>query len=163
MDYIHHFIAHWGYLGMFFIIFVDNMNLPFPPTEIVLTLIGWFISHGMFDIWIAFIITTIAGVLGCVAFYYIIRYAGDYVLPKMQKWLRISDDKIQKSNDYFHKYGGWALFIGRVTPGLRTVSLIPAAIFCYPMRKFLFYITLGTAVWNGAFLFFGHIFYHNFQ
>lgn len=157
MDFIHNIIAQWGYLGIFFIICVDNMNFPFPPTEVVLTLIGWFIGRGVFNIWTAFFVTTFAGTLGCIFFYFLIKYSGNFILPLLQKYLRISDDKIKKSNEFFHKYGGLAIFIGRVIPGMRTVSLIPAGMLDYPLPKFILYVTIGTAVWNGSFLFFGHI------
>lgn len=157
MDFVHNLIAQWGYWGIFFIICVDNMNIPFPPTELVLTLIGWFIGRGIFNVWVAFFVTTIAGVLGCLFFYLGVRYSGKVLMPFLQKYLRINDEKIKKSNAFFKKYGGMAIFLGRVIPGMRTVSLIPAGMLDYPLSKFLLYVTIGTAVWNGAFLFFGKI------
>lgn len=157
-NFLHDFLYNWGYLGLFLIIFFDNMNIPFPPTEVVLSLAGWFIAKGIFNFTLVFIISTVAGILGCVAFYVLIRYAEGFVMPKMKKYLRISDAKIEKSIAFFHKHGGKGVLLGRLIPGMRTISIIPAALLKYPFKKFLLWVSIGTALWNGGLLIIGYYF-----
>lgn len=155
-NYLHEFLSQWGYIGIFLIIFFDNMNVPFPPTEVVLSMTGWFIAKGVFSFSAVFIIATVAGTLGCIAFYLLIRYAENFVMPVLQKYLRISDAKLEKANNFFYKHGGLAILLGRLIPGMRTISLIPAGLFKYPFLRFCIWVSIGTALWNGGLLLIGH-------
>ncbi len=152
------FVSEWGYIGIFIVIMLDNANIPLPPTEVILSLAGGLIAKDILNFWVVYIIATIAGVIGCLVFYFFILYTQDYSIPFLQKWLRISDEKLKWSTNAFTKYGGIALIFGRLIPGMRTISLIPAGLFSYPLGKFLFFTTVGTAIWNAILLVFGHIF-----
>lgn len=152
---IHNFIAEWGLWGVFLIIMVDNANIPLPPTEFVLTLTGWFIARNVFDFTEVFIVSTIAGTIGCFIFYCAIRYAQDFFMPKLQKWLRISDEKLEKAINFSDRYGGWGVFLGRLIPGMRTISMIPSGLFKYSIPKFIMFTLAGTAIWNFALLYLG--------
>ncbi len=152
------FFSEWGYLGIFIIIMLDNANIPLPPTEVILSLAGGLIAKDILNFWAVYISATIAGVIGCLLFYLFILHTQDYSIPFLQKWLRISDDKLDASTKAFTKYGGIAIVFGRLIPGMRTISLIPAGLFSYPLGKFLFFTTVGTAIWNAILLVFGNVF-----
>lgn len=159
-DFLHHVFETYGYWGLSFILVVDNMNIPFPPTEVVLPAAGWAIAKGLFNPIITYIISVVSSVIGCFFFYMAFRFGGDKFMPLVKKVFRINDEKIKKASAFFHKYGGFGVFLGRLVPGLRTISLIPAGIFSYSIPKFLIWVTLGTIIWNGVLMFFGHAIFH---
>lgn len=156
MDFIQYALHEWGYVGIFLIIMIDNINIPIPPTEVVLSLVGWYIATGQMNFWLVFIISTLAGTLGCIIFYFLIRYGHQKMLPFMRKYLHLTDEKMDKADRFFLKYGGLAIFLGRVVPGMRTISLIPAGMLKYPFWKLTLLLLLGTGVWNFALLTLGH-------
>ncbi len=152
---IHHAIEHWGYWGLFVLIFIDNMNIPMPPTEVVLSLTGILIKNGQLAFFPAFIVSVVAGVLGCLAFYIIIRFGSEELVGPICKKLHISQSKVDKIDALFIRYGGIMVLVGRLIPGFRTVSLLPAALAKYSIIPFLIYVTIGTIIWNGALLYLG--------
>ena len=156
MDFIHHALQEWGYFGIFIVILIDNINIPIPPTEVVLSLAGWYISTGRWEFWPVFVLSTIGGTMGCVIFYYLVRYFHEWMLPFMKCYLHLTDEKIEKADRFFLKYGGLAIFFGRLLPGMRTISLIPAGMVKYPVWKMTIYLFFGTAIWNFVLLTLGH-------
>lgn len=156
MDFIQQLIIDWGYWGLFILILLDNMNIPMPPTEVILSYAGWLVAKGTLSFPATFLVSLAGGVSGCLLFYVLIRYGSRSVVPKIVRWLRISDKKFNSAQEFFHQYGGIGVLLGRLIPGMRTISLIPAGLGCYPILKFIFYVTIGTAIWNGILLYLGY-------
>lgn len=156
MEWIHHMLQHWGYVGIFILIMLDNINIPMPPTEVVLSLAGWYIATGHMAFWPVVLVSTLGGTLGCMIFYGLVRYGGHWLIPFMQKHFGLSDAKIDRANQLFYKYGGFAIFLGRLIPGLRTVSLLPAGLTRYSAAKATILLFAGTLLWNFFLLSLGH-------
>ena len=49
MDLIVSFLSEWGYLALFVIMILENMNIPI-PSEIVLGFAGFLVSQNIFPI-----------------------------------------------------------------------------------------------------------------
>lgn len=56
--------------------------------------------------------------------------------------------KLSLAKNWFEKYGGLAVFTGRLLPGIRTFISLPAGIAKYPLKKFIIYTLLGTIPWT---------------
>lgn len=156
-QFVLNFVNEWGYIGIFIVIMLDNANIPLPPTEVILSLAGGLIARNLLNFWIVYLLSTVAGVIGCLLFYFFIRETQDYAIHFLKKWFRLNDEKLQATTDTFVKYGGLAILGGRLIPGMRTISLIPAGLFSYPIGKFIFFTAIGTAIWNGVLLVLGHM------
>ena len=52
------------------------------------------------------------------------------------------------AENLFDKYGGAAVFFGRLIPGVRTFISLPAGIARYPMHKFILWTVIGTLPWT---------------
>lgn len=155
MSSLHHFIIDWGYWAIFILILLDNMNIPMPPTEVILSFAGWMVAKGALTFVTTFFVSLFAGVTGCLIFYLLIRYSSVTIVPRMIRWLHISETKFEKAQSLFHRYGGLGVLVGRLIPGMRTISLIPAGLGQYPIPQFLLYVAIGTAIWNGVLLYLG--------
>lgn len=147
MAYIITFMEEWGYLAMFIAMVLENANIPI-PSEIVLGFAGYLVAKGVFTLNMAIIVGTLAGIVGSVLSYWMGEYGGRPLLLKYGKYIFFNEHKFKMAENLFEKYGGAAVFIGRLLPGVRTFISFPAGVAKYPMGRFVLWTVLGTIPWT---------------
>ncbi len=73
--------------------------------------------------------------------------------------LFINRQSMEKSENFFIKYGKSSTFIGRLVPGVRHLISIPAGVAQMNLRDFMFYTFIGSAIWNGILAALGYFLY----
>ena len=86
MDLIVSFLSEWGYLALFVIMILENMNIPI-PSEIVLGFAGFLVSQNIFSYWPCVLIGTAAGVTGSLLSYWLGSAGGRRLLLKYRRHL----------------------------------------------------------------------------
>ncbi|MDY3983538.1 MAG: DedA family protein [Veillonellaceae bacterium] len=147
MDYIITFLQEYGYVAMFVAMVLENANIPI-PSEVVLGFAGYLIAQHIFDMTTTIIVGSLAGIIGSVLSYWIGQYGGRPLLLKYGKYVFFNEHKFQMAENLFDKYGGAAVFFGRLIPGVRTFISLPAGIARYPMHKFILWTVIGTLPWT---------------
>jgi membrane protein DedA with SNARE-associated domain len=154
-QYVTAAISSWGYAGIFVLMFLESTSLPI-PSEAVLPFSGYLVSLGLLNLWLAILVSTLAGILGSLVDYYI-GMKGANLLAR-----RISLDKLffgkarmEMAQNWFHKYGALAIFLSRLVPGFRTLISFPAGAVKMPLLKFIAYTTGGCLVWNALLIYIG--------
>ena len=147
MDYIITFMEQYGYWALFITMTLENANVPI-PSEIVLGFAGYLIARGVFDTTTTIIVGTLAGILGSVLSYWMGEYGGRPLLLKYGKYIFFNEHKFELAEKLFNKYGGAAVFIGRLLPGVRTFISFPAGMARYSMTPFFIWTVLGTIPWT---------------
>ncbi len=147
MDYILTFMREFGYVAMFIAMVLENANIPI-PSEVVLGFAGYLIAQGVFDMTTTMIVATLAGVVGSILSYWIGEHGGRPLLLRYGKYIFFNERKFHMAEKLFAKYGGAAVFIGRLLPGIRTFISFPAGVAKYPMGKFILWTVLGTIPWT---------------
>lgn len=147
MDWLLQFMEAYGYYAMFITMVLENANIPI-PSEVVLGFSGFLISEGVFQFWPTVLIGTAAGICGSILSYWMGAYGGRPFLLKYGHYFFFSERKFKMAEDLFNKYGGIAIFTGRLLPGVRTFISFPAGVARYPMGKFIFYTIIGTVPWT---------------
>lgn len=150
-DWIVSVIDGWGYAGVFALMLAENVFPPI-PSEVIMPLAGFLVGSGKMGL----IPTIIAGTLGAVAgtllWYYIGAWLGADRLKRWAarhgRWLTMSPADIDSAVQWFDRYGGKAVFFGRMFPAIRTLISVPAGIARQPLARFLMFTTLGSAVWT---------------
>lgn len=104
--------------------------------------------QGVFDLNTAIIVGVVAGVVGSLLSYWLGEYGGRPVLMKYGKYILFNEDKFGAAEKLFNRYGGAAVFVGRLLPGVRTFISFPAGVAKYPMTPFVIWTTLGTIPWT---------------
>ena len=98
------------------------------------------------------IISTIGSVAGAIILYGIgVLLNVDRLERIVDKWghiLRITSKDIKKADDWFHRFGVWTIFFGRLVPLIRSLISIPAGMSRMNMGIFLLFTTIGTLIWN---------------
>ena len=61
----------------------------------------------------------------------------------------IGERQMRIVDNLFDRFGGFALPVANVTPGIRSLLTIPAGLSRYPVRRFLVFSFLGNAVYIG--------------
>ena len=119
MEYIISFMETYGYAAMFIAMVLENANIPI-PSEIVLGFAGYLISQGIFDLHTTMVVGTLAGIVGSILSYWMGEYGGRPLLLKYGKYVFFNEHKFELAEKMFNKYGGVAIFFGRLLPGVRT-------------------------------------------
>lgn len=162
MELIISFLSEWGYLALFVTMALENMNVPI-PSEIILGFAGFLVSQHIFLFWPTVIIATIAGVVGSLLSYWIGATGGRLFLLKIAEKNSFTNKKLVMADSWFKKYGGLAVFTGRLLPGIRTFISLPAGISHYPLIKFTIYTILGTIPWTLMLIYIGDMLGENWQ
>ena len=50
-------------------------------------------------------------------------------------------------NAWFDRWGGWAVFLGRITPVVRSFISIPAGVFRHPLGRYTLLTFMGSTLW----------------
>ncbi len=100
------------------------------------------------------LVSTIGSVVGAIVLYGIGLLIDVNRLEKIvDKWghiLRLTSKDIDKANAWFHKFGVWAVFLGRLVPLVRSLISIPAGMAHMNFGIFLFFTTVGSLIWNSV-------------
>lgn len=160
-DYILNILSKFSYLGIFFLIFMENVFPPI-PSELILVF-GGFISKSLnLNFLLLIVFATLGSSVGAIILY----YAGKKIpLEKMEsflekKWVKrlgFKSGDIKKSLKYFEKYNTFAVFFGRCIPVVRSLISIPAGMQNMSLRKFLIYTTVGSGIWNTLLIYIGRV------
>lgn len=144
-----------GYLGVIFILIIDNAGVPI-PSEATLALAGSMARTGRFNLFALILIGSLAQTLGTYIAYLIGEYGGGPLVKKYGKYLLISAHDYQKAEDWFAKRGESAILLSRITPVIRTFAGFAAGTFEMNRFKFLRDSFVGSLVWTIAFVLIGY-------
>ncbi|AQS58918.1 YqaA family protein [Desulforamulus ferrireducens] len=131
------FFNQYGEIGLFIWSFIESSFFPVPPDVL---LIAMSLSNPAMSLWYAGI-TTIASLLGGILGYVIGAKAGRPLLQRL-----VSHQRIEKINQLFHRYGGWAVGIAGFTPIPYKIFTISAGVFGINLKVFI----IASALSRGA-------------
>ena len=118
-----------GYLGIAFLMFLDNIFPPI-PSEIIMPSAGYTASKGDLSL-IGVIIAGSAGsLIAAMILYWIGRKIPEQRLfsfiEHYGKFLRIKVTDLEKALGWFNQHGHKIVFFGRMIPAVRSLISIPA-------------------------------------
>lgn len=115
------------------------------------TLFGRTIDEG----WPAYLAIALAGTigytLGAMMGWAIGFYGGRPYLERHGRWLHLNKEKLDRAERWFERWENWAVFLGRLTPVIRSFVSIPAGVFEVPFVRYTLLTLLGSAIWCFAF------------
>jgi membrane protein DedA with SNARE-associated domain len=148
-------ISASGYLGIVGLMAIESACIPL-PSEIIMPFSGYLASTGRFNI---FFVAT-AGAIGCnlgsTIAYAVGRYGGRPLVERWGTYILISRRDLATADWFFGRYGGAAVFFGRLLPVIRTFVALPAGIARLPQLKFQVYTFLGSWPWCFALAYIGY-------
>jgi membrane protein DedA with SNARE-associated domain len=145
-----------GLFGAALAVGMDNLFPPI-PSEVILPLAGFAASQGTFTLTGALVATTLGSVTGAVVLYWLGAIFGrDRAVAVFDRvpLLKVSD--LEKTEAWFAKHGGMAVFFGRMVPIFRSLVSLPAGVERMSFSLFLLLTTLGSLIWNSIFVVTGY-------
>ena len=148
--------GRWVYAALFVIIFAETglVVTPILPGDSLLFAAGALAATGALDIWILLALLITAAVLGDAVNYMV----GDAVGPRIFRsvdrtswWQRmLNRDHLARAHEFFERYGGKAIILGRFVPIVRTFVPFVAGAGTMTYASFAFYNVTGAIIWVGV-------------
>lgn len=144
-------IARGGYLGIAFLMMLENVFPPI-PSEVIMGLGGMAVGRGT----MAFVPLVVAGTIGTVVgnypWYWLGRRFGyrglKPVVDRWGRWLTMEWEDVERITRFFHDRGGWVVFVFRFMPTFRTLVSLPAGMGRMPHGRFILATAAGATIWN---------------
>ena len=148
----------WTYLILFVIIFCETglVVMPYLPGDSLLFVAGALAGSGYLNLEILLISLFAAAVIGDSVNYWIGNTAGVKVLEKNYSLVR--HEHLEKTKEYFTRYGGVTIVIARFIPFIRTFAPFLAGVGKMRYRWFITYNVIGAALWILGFTLAGYFF-----
>ena len=94
---------------------------------------------------------TLGTIVGAMAGYALGAWGARGGADTRPRWLPVSDEGFERAQSWFQTHERSAVFLGRVTPVVRSVISIPAGVFRTPLRPYVLWTLLGSLLWCVAF------------
>jgi membrane protein DedA with SNARE-associated domain len=94
---------------------------------------------------------TIGYLIGSILGWALGDYLGRPWLERHGRWFHLNAEKLDRAERWFDKWEEWAVFLGRVTPVVRSFISVPAGVFNAHFRPYVWLTLLGSALWCFAF------------
>jgi len=136
-----------GYFGVFIFMTLESACIPI-PSEAILPFGGYLSYTGRLSIIPTILIGTLGGTFGSILAYYLGKLGGRPLVEKYASFLHLSKSSLDKSDQYFSKYGEKIVFYSRLLPIVRTFISLPAGISNMDFKKFTLYTFFGSLIWS---------------
>lgn len=164
-EFIISLMDRFGYLGILFLITLENLFPPI-PSEVILTLGGFMTTYSSMTVFGVVVFSTLGSVLGAIILYYVGKILNQERLIALSlgpvgRILHFSTADICRSISRFREKGNISVFYCRCIPILRSLISIPAGICEMEPTPFLLYTTAGSLIWNTILVTLGSILGNN--
>jgi membrane-associated protein len=165
IDFILHFDKHllefvrlygtWVYGILFAIVFAETglVVTPFLPGDSLLFATGALAGAGVLNIWLCAVLLLGAAIAGDAANYAVGRYVGPRAFSATDTtgWTHklLNRAHLLRAHEFFERYGGKAVVLGRFVPIVRTFVPFVAGAGEMTYTSFAFYNVTGAILWVG--------------
>jgi membrane protein DedA with SNARE-associated domain len=139
-------ISAGGYAGVVLLMAIESACIPL-PSEVIMPFAGYLVFKGQFNLfWVA-----TAGAIGCnlgsLVSYWIGRWGGKPAINRFGRFVLLSHHDLERTEQFFHRFGGLTVLVGRLLPVVRTFIALPAGVAKMNQVRFHIYTFLGSWPW----------------
>ena len=160
IEFVTMLMTDYLYAGVFLAALIETIIPPI-PTMAVFPTAGFIASQnglGLPELFLLGILGGLGASIGSTVIYLIALKLGRAALLKYLKYVKVSEKKLTKVEQWFQKYGDKAVLFGRMIPVFREMVSIPAGLLKMKLPKFLAYSILGSCGWSITLIFIGYYF-----
>ena len=151
--------GHWLYLLLFLIIFAETglVVFPFLPGDSILFIAGTVVATAGLNVHLLVALLVVAAILGDTVNYSVGRYIGPRAFDKADsRWFKQAH--LRRTQDFYERYGGVTIIIGRFVPIVRTFAPFLAGVAGMTYRRFISYNVIGGIAWISSLVYAGYVF-----
>lgn len=139
-------ISAGGYAGIALLMAIESACIPL-PSEIIMPFAGYLVHAGQLKLfWVA-----TAGAIGCnlgsIPAYWLGAWGGRPAVERFGRYVLLSRHDLERTEHFFHKFGGITVIVGRLLPVVRTFIALPAGIARMNQFRFHLYTFIGSWPW----------------
>lgn len=132
---------------------IESSFIPFPSEVVVPPAAYKAASTGDLNIWLVILCATVGALIGALVNYFLALWLGKPIVYKFANsrfghMCLIDQQKVEKAEQFFLKYGVSATLVGRLVPAVRQLISIPAGLAKMNLPKFMLFTSLGAGLWN---------------
>ena len=140
-------ITKYSYFKIFIALGLGIVGLPLPD-ETLMAYAGFLVFQGklnyLYTIMVAFMGTSCGITIG----YVLGKTFGNKFIKRYASKMQVNPDDIQDAENFYNRYGKFALFIGYFIPGVRHLTAIFAGASLMPYRAFALFAYTGGFLWT---------------
>ncbi len=144
-----------GYSGLFILMFLENLSLPI-PSEVFLPMAGYFVFEGKMTFIAALGVSTLAGLAGSIAAYYLALFLGRPLVYGLARKIGVGQKMISKSEAWLNGRGSLAILVSRFVPGIRSSISLPAGSLRMNLARFSIMTLVGSFGWSIILMYVGY-------
>ena len=156
-------LGKWTYLFVAVFAFLETGAFVglIAPGETVVIVGGVVAGQGRIDLLTLIALTWAAAVAGDVCSLLLGRKLGRGFLERHGHRVAITEERLRHVEDYFERYGGVTILVGRFLGLVRALAPFLAGASKMPLRRFLPYDVVAAGVWATTFCVLGYVFWHS--
>jgi membrane protein DedA with SNARE-associated domain len=156
VQHIWFLLHHYDKLALFGLLAIEESGIPIPvPGDVVMMYAGYQVRLGALIWYQALLCGVLATLVGSCVLYHVGRHGGRPLLQRYGRYLHLSADRQAQIERWLQRYGGLAVFVGRLIPGMRCGSSFVAGTFGVRYPTFVVATAASAVVWWGLFLYLG--------
>jgi membrane protein DedA with SNARE-associated domain len=145
------YIARYGYLAIFLLVFLQELGVPNPVTnEFVLLFSGYLASSGVLNLWLVVLAAVSADCIGTTILYFVFYRFGRYLMDRRPRWLPVSPARIDRIAHMIHERQQWGVYVGRLIPFLRGYVSVAAGVLPINPKIFIPAVIVSAITWSGG-------------
>ncbi|MCW2973587.1 MAG: phosphoesterase, PA-phosphatase related [Thermoleophilia bacterium] len=149
-------LTRYGYVLVFAGVLLESAGVPVPG-ESILIAAGVLAERGTISLVPTMAIGAAGAIVGDQLGYLIGRSGGRSFLLRWGRYVAITPDRIMRSERFFARHGGAAVFLARFVPGLRVFGALMAGVGRMHWATFAVFNALGGIIWASAAVLGGYV------
>jgi membrane protein DedA with SNARE-associated domain len=148
-------LAAFGYVGVFALMVLESASLPV-PSEVVLPFAGYLVFAGNLDFAAVVLVSTVAGVVGALADYFLALKLGRPLVERVFRWSGARPEHLKRAEEWLSKKGSWSILLARFIPGMRSAISLPAGALRMKLKPFVGMTLVGSFGWSLLLVYIGY-------
>ena len=140
------FIVSTGYAGVALLMAIQSACVPL-PSEVIMPFAGAVLAHGQAQLIVLATIASLASNIGSIPAYWVGARGGRPMVERYGSYLLLSRHDLDRVDQFFVRFGSFAVLIGRMLPIIRTFIAFPAGVAKMNLVRFHLYTFIGSWPW----------------